>query len=740
MDPAIRLNTDADKLLTILMDVPGKPVNTCSPQFLADLSEAIDAVERDKPAAIIFASAKPRSFNAGADLFEIRKLGREALADYLAKGQALFERIANLSMPTIAAINGDCLGGGFELALACRYRVAADVFSISIGLPEVKLGLIPAWGGTTRLPRLLGLRGALPILLAGKTFPPRKAQKTGLIDEVVRPEALKAAAKRIVLSRASPHKPSWVERKAENISKLRERILDAARRKTLAQTHGNYPAPPALLDVVKTSYEQGFAAGLEAERRAILELTATDAGRNLLRLFFLRQAAKKEAAAHVASPPREVKHVAVIGGGTMGAGIIHAFIRAGLPVRLVEVDPPAVSAALGRIKRMLDDDVAAGRTDRLGARDAMNRVSPTVDWTGLELADLVVEAVLEKIDTKREVFTRLDQLTRPTAVLASNTSSLRIADIAQATLHPERIVGLHFFNPVPKMPLVEVVRGDSSDDAALATALAVANRIGKTPVLVHDAPGFLVNRILVPYLAEALTMASEGTSIVTMDDAMKIWGMPMGPFELLDEIGLDIGAHVLKSLEGSTPAPPKVAATFDQAMQQRWLGKKTGRGFYIHGGKRGAAAVVNDELVQTLTGGTPPAVTSEDEAANNTLRDSIQWRLVLPMVNEAARALAEGVTDSSDTIDLATVLGTGLAPFRGGIVQFANSIGAGEIVRRLDELRGKYGSRFEPAPLLREAARDHRPIAKISKTEPAGQAPLAPSEESAPREKQTIQL
>ncbi|HSV15105.1 MAG TPA: 3-hydroxyacyl-CoA dehydrogenase NAD-binding domain-containing protein, partial [Tepidisphaeraceae bacterium] len=730
MDNAVHISTDADRVMTVTMDLPGKPVNTCSSQMLDELSQAIDKIERERPAGVIFASAKARSFNAGADLFDIRKMSRDQTAEYLKRGQSLFARIASLPVPTIAAINGDTLGGGCELALACTYRVAVDDTSISIGLPEVKLGLIPAWGGTTRLPRLIGLRNALPILLAGKTMPPRKAQRAGLVDEVVRREALLAAAKRIVLSKHAPHRPARLDRAADKLAVARNRMIDTGRRKTMAMTYGNYPAPLSLLDVLRAGYERGLDAGLEAERQAIIDLTATDTGRNLLRVFFLRQGAKKAAtgcltggvAATPASPVAaagtqasqlqeqqstgpEVRYAAVIGGGTMGAGIVHALIRAGIPVRLVEVNPQAVSAALGRIKKMLDDDVAMGKLDKLAARHTFNRVSPTTDWTGLELADFVVEAVLETIEAKREVFSKLDRLCRPTAVLATNTSSLRLADIEQATLHPERIVGLHFFNPVPKMPLVEVVRGPHSDDASLATAIALAGRMGKTPVLVNDAPGFLVNRILVPYLAEALLMASEGRSILSIDDAMKRWGMPMGPFELLDEIGLDIAAHVLKSLGGVSPPPAKVVAAIGQAQQRKWLGKKTGRGFYVHRDKRGAKPVLNEELGAMLAP-TAAGPLSPDES----LRESIQWRLVLPMVNEAARAIEEGVTDSTDTIDLAMVMGTGFAPFRGGLMQFANTTGAEEIVRRMDELAGKRGARFEPAKLLREAARERRTI------------------------------
>jgi 3-hydroxyacyl-CoA dehydrogenase/enoyl-CoA hydratase/3-hydroxybutyryl-CoA epimerase len=493
-------------------------------------------------------------------------------------------------------------------------------------------------------------------------MPPRKAQRAGLVDEVVRPEALLAAAKRIVTSGTDVRHPKWLDRTAARLSPVRSRILEAAKRQTIEKTYGNYPAPLKLIDVVRVCLENGVAAGLEAERNAILELAHGDVGRNLLRLFFLRQGAKKRAGERISALPHAVNHAAVVGGGTMGAGIVHALIRAGIPVRLVEVNPTAVSAALGRIKRMLDDDVSAGRIDRLAARHALNRVSPTTDWTGLELADLIVEAVAETIEVKRDVFAKLDRLTRPGAVLATNTSSLRVAEMAQATLHPERVVGLHFFNPVPKMPLVEIVRAAHSDDASLATAVALAVRIGKTPVVVSDSPGFLVNRILIPYLSEALMMAGEGVPIRAIDEAAKRWGMPMGPFELLDEIGLDIAAHVVKSLAGPTPPPANVTAMFDDAKQHGWLGKKSGRGFYVYPKSRRkdeAKPTLNEELVRPSTMPAPDV-------------ESIQTRLVTPMVHEAERALQEGVTDSADTIDLASVLGLGLAPFRGGIMQFAS--------------------------------------------------------------------
>ena len=712
--PLIRTTTDADQILTVWFDNPDKPVNTISPDFLTELADLIGVIERGKPRGVIFASAKSRNFIAGADLFAIRSMTEEQVALFLAEGQSLFQRISQLPMPTVAAINGDCLGGGLELALACSMRVAADSASISIGLPEVKLGILPGWGGTVRLPRLIGLSRALPLILAGKALPPKKALRSGVVDEVVRPEALQAAARRLVLKPVTRHSLPLAERAISGLGTLRRRAYAAARAKTAEQTHGNYPAPLRIIDVIETGMERGETAGFDAERRGLVELMSTEPSRNLLRLFFLRQGAKKAVTTAISAKPREVNYAAVIGGGTMGAGIVHALARSGLQVRLIEVDPKAAAAGLTRVGKLFQDDVAAGRMTQLEARHALNRVSPTHQWTGLGLMDLVVEAVLEKPELKLEVFGKLDRLCRPDAVLASNTSSLSLTEMAAATAHPGRVVGLHFFNPVPKMPLVEIVRTRESDPEALATAAALAGKIGKTPVLVSDAPGFLVNRVLIPYLAEALALAAEGVSITSIDKALKDWGMPMGPFELLDEIGLDVSLHVLNSLNTQTGSRMSIPGALVEAVDRGWLGKKSGSGFYNYGGKRGAAPPINEQMSDAFT--TAPPTTPPEEQA-------MQWRLVLPMVNEAARLIEEGVTDSTDAIDLATVLGTGLAPFRGGLIRFADTVGIDSIVARLSDLAAKLGPRFEPAPLLRRLAAAHRMLSEFRMLQPQQDAP-----------------
>ena len=700
----IRMTRDSDGIVTVWFDQPGKSVNSITGQFVTELTEVVDELERNTPRGVIFASAKD-SFIVGGDLFEISAMDAERITRFLTQGQGLYSRIESLSCPTAAAINGDCLGGGFELALACKYRVAADDGSISIGLPEVKIGILPGWGGTVRLPRLIGLRKALPLLLAGKTMPPKKARKLGMIDETIRPDALLAAAKRMILSGMHRPKLGLIDRMIATRF-LRHRVLASAKAKLMAMTHGNYPAPLKVLEITRANFDRGPAAGMEAERVSLRDLMDAESCHNLMRLFFLRHASKKAIGKQLRAKPLDVKYAAVIGGGTMGAGIVHGLVRAGIQVRLIEVNAKAASAALGRVRKMLDDDIAAGRLSALEGRHAFNRVSPTTEWTGLHLADVVIEAVAETIEIKREVFARLDRLTRPDAVLATNTSSLSVTAMAQSATRPNRVVGMHFFNPVPKMPLVEIVRTPHSDDASLATAAALAGRMGKTTVLVNDAPGFLVNRVLIPYLAEALVLAQEGASIPGVDDAMKRWGMPMGPFELLDEIGLDIAAHVLNSLGRHMDPPLMVPPAVEEALKHGWLGKKSGRGFYVYDGKRKTAKPMpNDELAQLLGGNRRSATTAEE----------IQWRLILPMINEAARLLDEGVTDSADMVDLATVLGLGFAPFRGGLARFADAVEIERVVEKLEEMSAKHGVRFAPSEPLVRLAREHGSMAAAAR-------------------------
>lgn len=722
MSKTLHAHLDGNSVLTVWFDHVGKSVNTFSLEALGELENLVAGLERDGSATggVIFTSAKADGFISGADLFEMANLDSDAVSRFVKQGQDVFCRIARLPMPTVAAINGHCLGGGFELALACRARVAADRGSINIGLPEIKLGIIPAWGGTTRMTRMLGPIRALPLLLTGKTMSPRKAMRSGVIDEVVRPEALLAAARRLLATcDALNHRrrPSMLNRVILAVPALTNVVCTTALRKTATETFGNYPAAYEMIDTVAAACRNGLETGLQAEHESITRLVDTDTCRNLMRLFFLRQESKlairnKLSIAGHAESGTEVRQAAVVGGGTMGAGIAHALIRSGISVRFLEVNEPALSAALQRVHGMIGSDIRSKRLSRLQGEAAMHLLSPATTASlehhphSLKMMNIVIEAVAERMDIKTGIFEKLDQYTPDGTVLASNTSSFRIAALANAVTNPRRVIGLHFFNPVSKMPLVEVVRTGHSDAAALRMGVELASRLGKTPILVADGPGFLVNRVLIPYLAEALMMASEGSSIVDMDREMKVWGMPMGPFELLDQVGLDVAMSILDSLSASFGEHVLVPEGIHEIVERGWLGRKSGCGFYKYGRK--GRPHLNEGMAAMLTksgeGGT---------LDSNTTRA----RLILPMVNEAARLLVEGVTDSADTIDLASVLGLGLAPFRGGLVHFAEVEGLDHIVEQMDQLGNRCGTRFSPCPELRTIAESGRPMQDLAAME-----------------------
>jgi len=650
MSASVRLETSPDRIATIWFDLPDKTVNTLSTETWSALAGALDEVERSGAVGVVFASAKPRCFIAGADLFEMQSMTDSQLDTHLEKGQRILNRIASLPVPTVAAINGDILGGGLELALACRWRVAVDDPAIRIGLPETTLGLVPGWGGTTRLPRLIGLAEALKLLVTGKTLSPSEALALGMIDETVPRDGLLAAARGRAAGGLPADQPprahSAKARPEMDDAEARGRILAKFREDVRGRSGDNLPAPLRVIDLVERSYEADPEEAAREERRGLIDLRGTEAGRNLLRLFFLRTAARKVAADRAGGRPAPVRSAVVVGGGTMGAGIAQALSRAGVAVQVVEADESSAAAATARIARLTGDD----------------SIRATTDWSVVAAADLVVEAVVEQLPAKLDVFRRLDELAAPGAVLASNTSSLGIGEIAAATGHPGRVIGLHFFNPVPKMPLVEVVRTPLTDADALATAVAVVTKAGKTPVIVNDSPGFLVNRVLFPYLREAIVLFAEGATVAGVDAVIRSWGMPMGPFTLMDEIGLDVTRMILDSLERTLgprlSSPPLLAAAIDRG----WLGRKVGRGFYLHpaGGKpephRDIASLVGDPPSLDL----PPA--------------ELQRRLIGPMAAEARLVLAEGVVESADAIDLATVLGLGFAPFRGGLASFAGLV------------------------------------------------------------------
>lgn len=642
----VRWEIDPDRVLTVWFDAPEKSVTTLSAAAWDGLDAAVQEIEAVRPVGVVFASAKPRSFIAGADLFELRSLTDEQLDEHLARGQRILDRIAALPMPTVAAINGDALGGGLELTLACRFRVAADDPRAKLGLPETTLGLVPGWGGTIRLPRLIGLEPALSLMLAGKSISPRESMEHGLVDRLVPRDELHAEAKRLAAAGPATHERGQ-DRGQDLDPAARQAVFTRCREEIRRRSGDHLPAPLRLIDIVEAGYDAGVAAGAAAERHGLVELRRTAATQNMLRLFFLRTAAKKAAATAAGGTPAPVQRAVVIGGGTMGAGIAVALAAAGVQVHVVEADERAAAAATARL---------AGREKAA--------VSVTTDWGPLVDADLVVEAVVEDLAAKLDVFRRLDRSARPGVVLASNTSSLSIATLAAAVRDSSRVIGLHFFNPVAKMPLVEVVRPPHAAADAVATGVAVATLAGKTPIVCRDAPGFIVNRVLFPYLRAALLLAEAGADVEVVDAAVRAWGMPMGPFALIDEIGIDVTLSIFRSLEqsfGVRFAPPPLVTAI---AARGWLGRKAGRGFYDH--PPDGRPVPNPGA--TLSG---TAAARSGRPADGIDESVVDERLIGPMADEARRLLDEGVVDSTDAIDLATVLGIGFPAFRGGLATYA---------------------------------------------------------------------
>ena len=615
---------------------------------LVELCDELDALSaHPELAGLLIRSAKPSIFIAGADLKILSEAQGDELRDLIELGQATFQKLAKLPYPTVAAIHGACVGGGYELALACDWRVASDAPVTKIGLPETNLGILPAWGGTTRLPRLIGLPAALPLILGGKILSAGAAKAKGLVDAVVPRENLETLAlsylkkgKRPAKARFHLHNPV--------IAPL---IAAKAKRDLNAKTRGLYPGPEAALEVAAKSCHGPVEAGFQREKEAILRLAVRPETRQLLRLFFLQERAKKHRV--VTAEPRPIGRCAVIGSGVMGAGIAYWLSTRGHEVILRDLDDGALARGMKAISKNYDEARKRRVFTAVEAVRGMDRIRPSAVPVPLDRCDLVIEAAVERLDIKKQVFADLSARTRPDTILATNTSALPIHELAASISNPERLVGLHFFNPVHRMQLVEVVRTPLTSDETLATAVAFVRSIGKLPVVVRDSPGFLVNRILMPYLVEAAQIFEGGGDPEVIDKAMLDFGMPMGPLRLLDEVGLDVAAHVARTLAGAFPDRMSVPELLETLLAGGHAGRKSGSGFYLYDGHR---TTPNAVALALRTGDTPAPA---DVAAH----------LALAMSHEARLCLEEGVAETADDIDLAMVLGTGYAPFRGGPLQ-----------------------------------------------------------------------
>ncbi|MGM0576468.1 MAG: fatty acid oxidation complex subunit alpha FadJ [Myxococcota bacterium] len=715
---ALGMEVRDDGVAMVTFDVPGQGQNTLKEEFNDSFLDLLDHLERDeKVRAAVFTSGKPDSFLAGADVGMLGGVKTAKEASALSRSaQEVMDRLASLRVPVVAAIHGPCLGGGLELALACAARVCSDSPKTKLAVPEVQLGLLPGAGGTQRLPRLVGVSTALDMLLTGRNIRPKKARSMGLVDEVVRRSILEDVAVEYAVmladAREQDEAPGRWERfgdalkeyaSAEGAQKLaleenplgRRVLFQQARKRTLGKTRGNYPAAERILDVVEIGLDEGMDAGLDAEAKHFGELVVSPEAAELMYLFQASTALKKDPGVDAKGvKARPVRTVGVLGGGLMGSGIAYVSVeKAKADVRIKDKDVEGVNAGLRSVWKLWGEKVKRRRLSHHDAEQKMSRITGTTGLDGFRKCDMVVEAVFEDADLKRTLFSEVEPLLHEDAVLASNTSSIAITELAEGLKRPQNFLGMHYFSPVEKMPLLEIIVTEETSDEATATAVAFGKKQGKTVIVVRDAPGFYTTRILAPYMNEAVRILSEGVPIEHLDKALLDWGFPIGPMALADEVGFDVAAKVgpiLRESYGDRFAAP---AGMEKLFEEGRRGKKNRFGFYAYdkGDKE------PDETVYETLG---------VDADNRLDPELIAERCALLMVNEAAWCLDQGVLRSPRDGDIGAVFGLGFPPFRGGPFRYMDARGAAAVVRRLDNFAARFGARFEPAPLLRKKADD----------------------------------
>jgi 3-hydroxyacyl-CoA dehydrogenase/enoyl-CoA hydratase/3-hydroxybutyryl-CoA epimerase len=729
--PIVTTVVRPEGVAVLTLDDPGETHNTITPRLGEELAAALDAADADpRVRAIVLRSAKD-SFLVGANIDYLRtiRFAKDAEDAALEVGRR-FTRIAMSKKPVVACVHGSALGGGFELALACTATVASDDPKTALGLPEVKLGLMPAANGLLRVAERAGLRVAIDLGLTGRSLKPQKALALGLVDEVVAPaSALEAAcmlAVRLVvqprLRKHLPGKRARMRHHGRPLDRLRsaERVVleknplgrtllfRRARAAAAAETRGHYPAAERMLDVLECYARKGFRSAALLEARLFGELVVSETSHRLVELFFATTAARKDPGVEPDErerAPYPVGRVAVIGAGLMGAGIACATIQADLPVRITDTNDAALDRGLDYIRGVLDDRRRRGSITLHEREHMFARLTRTSDYADIASADVVIEAVFEDLNLKHKVLGDLEKIVKDTCVIASNTASLPIARIAEGSARPDRILGMHYFSPVHRVPLLEVVRTKHTDPRAIATAVALGKRQGKTVIVVHDGTGFYTTRILAPYLNEATQLLNEGVPVDAIDDALVDWGFTNGPLHMLDDIGIDVGAHVASVMQeafGERMRPPEVIAAL-RADDRR--GRRNGRGFYLYGRGHKLEQRVDDTVYEALRTSTRTPQPARALKHARPMPEEISLRCTIPLVNEALRCLDEGILRSPRDGDIGAIFGIGFPPFRGGPFRYVDVLGAPEVLRRMRSLEHRFGARFEPAPLLVDMAR-----------------------------------
>ncbi len=689
----IRSEIDDDHICLLTFDRPDSGANIFDAATLNELNEHFDLIEHDGSVrGLIIASAKKSIFIAGADLKTLLKQAQSGeMGDFIAHGQRILNRIAVLKIPTVAAIHGACAGGGYEITLACDHRIATDDPATRIGLPETTLGLIPAWGGCARLPRLIGPERAAEVILKGKLYSAQEALKLGLVDEVAsRDQLLQVARKKLRDGK----------RAARSVPKIEKEIP------TPRET-GN-PAPVRALEVIKRGLTSSIDQALALELDAIVDLGKSESTQNLIRNFFLNDKYRKGTAKVSA---QKVVHAAVIGAGVMGSGIAQWFSSHGVTVILRDIAREQIDRGLATIEKTYADAVKRGLMSEQKAKEGRARIVASTAPMELRDVQFVIEAASEKIEIKKEIFCELAMQAGPKTIIATNTSALPIGELADSTVLPEHVIGLHFFNPVSRMKLVEVVIGKQTSDETRERTLAFARQVGKLPVIVRDSPGFLVNRVLFPYLLDAAELFESGLDADKIDNALVQWGIPMGPLRLIDEIGVDITIDIGNTLEKAYGRRDHVPAVLLWLRDGQMLGRKSGAGFYKYEGKTQSTSESLTEWRRGLHGdpeGAEGPVIPPGRHRDPRLRPNeteLAHRLVFLMVNEAARCLEEKVVASPEDADYGMILGTGFAPFRGGPLRFAEHFGIKKIVEEMERL-AQTDDKFAPCEMLKKHARE----------------------------------
>ncbi|MDS4031336.1 MAG: fatty acid oxidation complex subunit alpha FadJ [Candidatus Contendobacter sp.] len=708
-----QLATREDGIAVVTIDLPGESQNTLKAEFIHEANALLDRLEQDANVqGVVFISGKPGSFIAGADIHMLKACQTAVEATALSKaGQRFFDRLENFKAPVVAAIDGACLGGGLELALACHGRVCTDNPKTALGLPEVMLGVLPGSGGTQRLPRLIGIPTALDLMLTGKHLNARKAQRLGLVDDVAPATILLQAAldlmKKLQHNRAATRKTGGLF-SVKGLTKLalednplgRRVLFQKAREQVLSKTKGSYPAPLRIIDCVEIGAGQGFKQGLEAEAVAFGELAVTPQARQLMNLYFATTAMKKDTGVTDASvQPRPVRKIGVLGAGLMGAGIAYVTTnKARVPVRLKDKEPAGLNRGLAYIDRLIQKRVQRRSIAPFEAGQERHRVTPTLDFSGFHNVDLVIEAVFEDIKLKHQMIADVEANCPPTTIFATNTSSIPIVKIAEAAQRPENVIGMHYFSPVEKMPLLEIIATPKTAPEVIATTVEFGRKQGKTVIVVQDGAGFYVNRILAPYMNEAGYLLAEGVAVDAIDQALVQFGFPVGPFMLLDEVGIDVGSKVGPILYDAFGERMKPAGVADKLLANGRLGRKSKKGFYRYEGvKKGGKPV--DKTVYGVLG------VSGDKTLDP---KEIVERCVLMMLNEAARCWDEGLIRGPRDGDIGAVFGIGFPPFLGGPFRYADRLGIAELVAKLEQYRQRLGERFAPAEILSRMTKEKR--------------------------------